>query len=47
MIGGQEGLDVGDQIRVQLVGLNVSRGFIDFVRAGHDAERRPPADRKR
>ena len=47
MIGGQEGLDVGDQIRVQLVGLNVSRGFIDFVRTGHEAERRPPADRKR
>ncbi len=47
MIGGREGLDVGDQIRVQLVGLNVSRGFIDFVRAGPEAERRPPADRKR
>ena len=43
---GQEGVDVGDRIRVELVGLNVPRGFIDFVRAGREAGRRPPADRR-
>lgn len=29
---GFEGLDVGDQIRVQLLSVNVERGFIDFAR---------------
>jgi exoribonuclease-2 len=33
LVSGQEGVKVGDQIRVQLVGLNVARGFIDFVRS--------------
>ena len=27
---GFEGLDVGDRIRVQLISVNVQRGFIDF-----------------
>jgi exoribonuclease-2 len=31
--GGRTGVDVGDQIRVQLAGLNIERGFIDFVRS--------------
>jgi VacB/RNase II family 3'-5' exoribonuclease len=30
---GQEGVDVGDKLRVQLVSTNVARGFIDFARA--------------
>src|SRR5207245_2862681 len=33
--GGRNGLDVGDQLRVRLVDVNVERGFIDFTRAGH------------
>ena len=31
---GFEGVDVGDQIRVQLMSVNVERGFIDFRRLG-------------
>lgn len=30
---GRTGVEVGDQIRVQLASLNVERGFIDFVRS--------------
>jgi exoribonuclease-2 len=32
VVRGFEGLDVGDRQRVELVGTNVERGFIDFVR---------------
>jgi VacB/RNase II family 3'-5' exoribonuclease len=32
LVGGKEGVEVGDQIRVQLTRLDVARGFIDFVR---------------
>jgi len=31
--GGHTGIEVGDQIRVQLASRDVARGFIDFVRA--------------
>ena len=34
LIQGLEGLDVGDRVRVELIGTDVGRGFIDFVRAG-------------
>ena len=47
LVGGHEGIDVGDRLRVELVGLNVPLGFIDFVRSGGDAERRSFTDRKR
>jgi VacB/RNase II family 3'-5' exoribonuclease len=33
LTGGHSGVDVGDQIRVQLVSLNIERGFIDFIRS--------------
>lgn len=33
VLHGFEGLDVGDRVRVELVGTNVERGFIDFARA--------------
>ena len=34
LVNGQEGVKVGDQIRVRLASLNIERGFIDFVRSG-------------
>jgi VacB/RNase II family 3'-5' exoribonuclease len=34
LMQGFEGLDVGDQIRVQLISTNVERGFIDFKSVG-------------
>jgi VacB/RNase II family 3'-5' exoribonuclease len=33
LMSGEQGVDVGDQIRVRLTSVNVERGFIDFVRA--------------
>jgi exoribonuclease II len=32
LIAGHEGIEVGDQIKVQLTSLNIERGFIDFSR---------------
>jgi len=29
-----EGLDVGDRVRVELIGTDAERGFIDFPRSG-------------
>ena len=34
LVQGSGGLDVGDKVRVKLVGVDVERGFIDFVRSG-------------
>jgi len=33
VVRGEQGLDVGDHVRVSLVSTNVERGFIDFARA--------------
>jgi VacB/RNase II family 3'-5' exoribonuclease len=33
LVRGERGLDVGDRLRVELAGVDVDRGFIDFVRA--------------
>jgi exoribonuclease-2 len=35
LVQGQEGADLGDKLRVKLVGVDVDRGFIDFVRTQH------------
>jgi len=35
LVHGVEGADVGDKLRVKLVGVDVDRGFIDFVRTRH------------
>ena len=34
LLKGDAGLKVGDELRVELTGVNVDRGFIDFARAG-------------
>jgi len=34
LMRGFEGLDVGDQVRIELIGTNIERGFIDFGRTG-------------
>ena len=34
LVHGFEGLDVGDRLRVQLISINVERGFIDFKTVG-------------
>ncbi len=34
LVRGFEGLDVGDRVRVELIGTDVERGYIDFARAG-------------
>jgi VacB/RNase II family 3'-5' exoribonuclease len=34
LVSGQQGLDVGDRVTVQLSRVDVERGFIDFLRAG-------------
>jgi hypothetical protein len=34
LIRGVEGLDVGDRVRVELIGTDVERGFIDFAQEG-------------
>ncbi|HNP72594.1 MAG TPA: RNB domain-containing ribonuclease, partial [Kouleothrix sp.] len=33
VVRGEEGMDVGDHVRVRLVGTDAARGFIDFARA--------------
>jgi exoribonuclease-2 len=32
VIEGEEGMDVGDRVRVRLTGVNPMRGFLDFAR---------------
>ena len=34
LVHGFEGIDVGDRIRVELISINVQRGFIDFTKVG-------------
>jgi hypothetical protein len=34
LVQGLDGLDVGDRLRVQLISINVERGYIDFRKIG-------------
>ncbi|RLT36329.1 MAG: RNB domain-containing ribonuclease [Chloroflexi bacterium] len=40
VMAGFEGVDVGDRMRVQLLSVDVERGFIDFKRIGPNLQRR-------
>jgi exoribonuclease-2 len=40
VVRGAEGLDVGDRVRVQLLGVDVERGYIDFQAAGRSPRSR-------
>ena len=48
VVRGFEGMDVGDQIRVQLVSVNVEHGFIDFTRvhSPRQSSNRPSTERR-
>lgn len=35
LVHGAEGADIGHRLKVKLIGVDVERGFIDFVRTGH------------
>jgi exoribonuclease-2 len=34
LVHGEEGLDIGDRVRVKLIGVDIERGHIDFARSG-------------
>jgi VacB/RNase II family 3'-5' exoribonuclease len=45
LVRGQTGVDVGDEIDVELVSTNPARGFIDFARVGAQPTPNPPGKR--
>ena len=47
LIGGAEGVDVGDEIEVELLSTNPKRGFIDFGRVGSTPTPNPPGKKGR
>lgn len=46
LVRGQKGVDVGDEIEVQLVSTNPKRGFIDFAKIGDTPMPNPPGKRR-
>jgi exoribonuclease R len=47
LVRGQKGVDVGDEIDVELISTNPKRGFIDFGRVGTTPTPNPPGKRRR
>jgi hypothetical protein len=47
VVSGAEGLDVGDTVRLRLVGVDPLKGFIDFAHAGGDPERKLERSRRK
>lgn len=45
LVHGQKGVDVGDEIDVELLSTNVKKGFIDFGRIGDTSTPNPPGKR--
>lgn len=45
LVRGQKGVDVGDEIDVELLSTNVKKGFIDFGRVGNSPTPNPPGKR--
>ena len=42
LVRGEKGVDVGDEIEVELISTNANRGFIDFGRVGATPTPNPP-----
>jgi exoribonuclease-2 len=47
VVQGAEGLDVGDTVRLKLVGADPLKGFIDFAHVGGDAQRKLERSRRK
>ena len=47
VVSGTEGLDVGDTVRLQLVSVDATKGFIDFAHVGGDASRKLERSRRK
>jgi exoribonuclease-2 len=47
VVSGVEGLDVGDTVRLKLVGVDPPRGFIDFAHVGGEAPRKLERSRRK